>query len=383
MSNNSDLPKGLRQRANTIQANVYKNDLKTGEPIRKAKTFKFKNYDEKLDAIRFAKQWKEGIEKKIDLGLPIFDDETMGSTSWKLSVALDKTHQHVWLAKQKPSTADTSYINGRTIVQLMGANKYLSEITPEDIFNARTKITNKSSNAYWNRVLTALVSMMKHAKDVGCLGKPMGDPNEFAAIFRLKEQNKKRRAIKDSEVQNFLRTCRMSNDMDYHIFADLVEFNLDCGMRKGEIINLTVGHKKDINGVPVIVLTAEETKGKRQRGVPLSDKALSIYNKYAKGKNKTDILFTKLNGSAFTSSSINHRFNEIKHKIGLDGDDAVVFHSTRNTFISNSINKAGMSLPEIQQTVGHNDMNTTQKYYNPSEDMYKDIAAKLNNMGSK
>jgi integrase len=383
MGKGLDLPKGLRQRGNTIQANVYKKNPTTGDVVREAKTFKFKSYDEKIEAIRFAKQWKEGIEKKVELGLPIFDDETMSSTSWKLSVALEKTHQQVWLAKQKASTADTSYINGRTIVRILGGNKHLSEITSEDIFDARTKITNKSTNAYWNRVLTSLVGMMKHAKDVGCLGKPMGDPNEFAAIYRLKEQNKRRRAIKDEEVQQFLSTCRKSNDIDYHTFADLIEFNLDCGMRKGEIINLTLGHKKLIHGVPVIVLSAQETKGKRERGIPMSDKAQAIYKKHAKGKSQSDILFTKLNGSAFTSSSINHRFNEIKDKIGLDGDDAVVFHSTRNTFISNSINKAGMSLPEVQQTVGHNDMNTTQKYYNPSEDMYANIAAKLNKMGSK
>jgi len=382
MVKSTDLPKGLRQRGNTIQANVYKKNKTTGEIVREAKTFKFKTYDEKLEAIRFAKQWKEGIERKVELGLPIFDDETTSGTSWKLSVALEKTHQQVWLAKQKASTADTSYINGRTIVKLMGGNKHLSEITPDDIFTARTTITNKNTNAYWNRVLTALVAMLKHAKDTGNLGVPLGDPNEFAAIYRLKEQNKKRRAIKDDEVQKFLRTCRMSNDLDYHIFADLVEFNLDCGMRKGEIIKLTVGHRNLINGVPVIILSAEETKGKKQRGIPMSDKAQAIYKKHAKGKMQSDILFTKVNGSAFTSSSINHRFNEIKDKIGLDGDAAVVFHSTRNTFISNSINKAGMSLPEVQQTVGHNDMNTTQKYYNPSEDMYANIAAKLNKMGS-
>lgn len=383
MGKGVDLPKGLRQRGDTIQANVYKKNKTTGQVVREAKTFKFKTYDEKLEAIRFAKQWKEGIERKVELGLPIFDDDTTSGTSWKLSVALEKTHQQVWLAKNKASTADTNYINGNTIVKIMGGNKHLSEITPDDIFDARTKVTSKSSNAYWNRVLTSLVHMLKHAKDTGNLGKPLGDPNEFAATYRLNEINKRRRPFEDEEVDAFLLKCRQSNDTDYHIFADLMEFNLECGMRKGEIINLTVGHKKEVNGIPILVLRAEETKGKRQRGIPLSEKAQTIFKKYSKGKNQSDILFTKFNGSAFTSSSINHRFNEIKQKIGLGGDDAIVFHSTRNTFISNGINKAGMSLPEIQQTVGHNNMSTTEKYFRHSKDSYANIAAKLNNMGSK
>ena len=175
MGKGVDLPKGLRQRGDTIQANVYKKNKTTGQVVREAKTFKFKTYDEKLEAIRFAKQWKEGIERKVELGLPIFDDDTTSGTSWKLSVALEKTHQQVWLAKNKPSTADTNYINGNTIVKIMGGNKHLSEITPDDIFNARTKVTSKSSNAYWNRVLTSLVHMLKHAKDTGNLGRPLGD----------------------------------------------------------------------------------------------------------------------------------------------------------------------------------------------------------------
>lgn len=374
-----DLPKGLRLRDDeTIQVNIYKKDPKTKQTVRTARTFKFRNYDEKLDAIKNALKWKSEIEKRITLGLPMNDDETNTGLSWKLSDALTKTYDQVWSSKNKKTSSDTSLINGTTCVKYLGQNKYLSEITPDDIFQFRAKITAKYSNAYWNRLLTSLVSMMKHAKECGFLGQQMGDSNDFAAKYRLKESNKRHRPFEAEEAALFLETCRKTNDTDYLIFADMVEFTMEVGMRKGEIIGLEKGDLSLIHGVPTVILRAEKTKAGRQRPVPLSDIAFNIWKKYTKGKSQSDIVFQKFNGEPFSASSVTHRFNEIKEKIGLGNDDAIVFHSCRNTFISNAINVSGLSLPEVQQTVGHAQMSTTEVYFKHSKDSVSNIHAKLN-----
>lgn len=374
-----DLPKGLRLRDDeTVQVNIYKKDPKTKQTVRTARTFKFRSYDEKLDAIKNALKWKSEIEKRITLGLPMNDDETNTGLSWRLSDALTKTYDQVWSAKNKKSTSDTSLTNGSTCVKYLGKNKYLSEITPDDIFQFRAKITAKYSNAYWNRILSALVGMMKHAKECGYLGQPMGDSDEYASRFRLKEVNKEHRPFEENEAALFLETCRKTNDTDYLIFADMVEFTMEVGMRKGEVINLVKGDLSLIYGVPTLHLGAKKTKASKSREIPLNDKALEIWKKYSKGKEQTDFVFTKFNGQQFTPSSVTHRFNEIKDKIGLGKDDEIVFHSTRNTFISNAINVSGLSMPEVQKTVGHAHLSTTERYFRHAKNNVTNIHAKLN-----
>jgi integrase/recombinase XerC len=145
---------------------------------------------------------------------------------------------------------------------------------------------------------------------------------------------------------------------------DVVIFELlyGCGIRVSELVGIDL---EDIGWSSEVILV--HGKGKKQRQLPLGDKAahaireyLPVRTKVLSGANKTSVaLLINKRGSRLTTRSVGRIVKAIAVAKGLPSD--VHPHTLRHAFGTHMLEE-GADLRAIQDLLGHERLSTTQRY---------------------
>jgi integrase len=173
-------------------------------------------------------------------------------------------------------------------------------------------------------------------------------PNPFEGRTMLK---KDRRAMKQ-------RTVILPEDKESDLLIacvqplrDIVEFILETGLRKGEVLSL---EKSQIKG-DLIMFNPEDHKSGNYSASVLSRKALEII---ARQPDSFDLVFTH-KGNPLTKDWLRHKWEKARKSAGVE---YVTIHDLRRTF-GYRARKRGASIQAIQKQLRHSDMRTTEKVY--------------------
>lgn len=153
---------------------------------------------------------------------------------------------------------------------------------------------------------------------------------------------------------------------DKSIFAVL----LGTGLRREEIVNLTFSHLQQREGRWVFVDI--RGKGNKLRTVPVpswTKYAIDLYTKEA-GIGEGYIFRplrkgNKMNGDKMTAQAIRNLTKEYAKKIGVED---LTPHDLRRTF-AKLVYKAGARLDQIQMTLGHSSIETTERYLGVEQEL--------------
>jgi len=194
-------------------------------------------------------------------------------------------------------------------------------------------------------------------------------------------------------------------------YYTLFHFLAQTGARIGETLNIKVDafvtDPKEGNSVKLF------GKGKKQRTVFLSDEAMEVitsyienyrkepkiltaaefkqtksvknfasYESYLKAMKKSEgLLFLSRTGKQLNQSNIYKSFQRYSKKVGIDTDKyKCSCHKIRTSFATNGMNRWGISLPEMQDILGHSKSTTTLKYYKPSQEQKRQSFSKVPNI---
>lgn len=139
-----------------------------------------------------------------------------------------------------------------------------------------------------------------------------------------------------------------------------------AGLRAKEVASIKWGMVTDAEGKVdyVINLPDEATKGDSGRTIPmpgiLRNSLLTLKKDIS--PDAEDYIITSERGEKMTPKSVANWFKEFYLELGFYGCSS---HSGRRTFGTNTardVIKAGGSLKDIQELLGHKDIKTTQKY---------------------
>lgn len=170
--------------------------------------------------------------------------------------------------------------------------------------------------------------------------------------------------------------------------ADLIEFIVGTGWRLGEAKALTVGQVED-DGTSVYVTmgrvwrreagfveSAKSAAGYRRLRVLGS--AVGVVRRRVVGKALGDLVFTTPSGRPWEDSNFRrYYFDPAAKAAGLTGERRPTPHWLRHSHVF-VCHAAGMSLPEIQRRIGHEDIKMTINTYGRLIDgMNDDVAARL------
>jgi site-specific recombinase XerD len=132
------------------------------------------------------------------------------------------------------------------------------------------------------------------------------------------------------------------------------------GLRISEMTNLKCEDIKEIGGIPVLDFRG---KGDKSRVVPLSRSAQITLNEYFEKHGRHEFVFPSYLGSAISPHGVRKYTRALaeKHPI-LKGLSP---HVLRHTFATMALSR-GVDLRRLQELLGHNSIQTTQRYLHPS-----------------
>jgi integrase/recombinase XerD len=129
-----------------------------------------------------------------------------------------------------------------------------------------------------------------------------------------------------------------------------------CGLRRSELLNLTL---KDIHSERNLLLI-RQSKGKKDRVVPLSKKLIAMLREYYKSYKPKHWLFEGQNaGEKYGERSIQLVLNQALEKASVK--KPATLHSLRHSYATHLLEN-GTDLRYIQELLGHNSSKTTEIY---------------------
>jgi len=218
-------------------------------------------------------------------------------------------------------------------------------------------VERRLSAAAVNRPLALLRHLLRLAHE------EWGELDVVPKIRTEREPQGRLRWLTREEATKVLSACKKSRNA---ALADLVEFSLFTGIRRGEALGLTWDRVDRARGV----IRLELTKSGRRREVPLSSNADAVlarrWSPEAKG-----YVFGSRNWNSFRSAW--------ESALAVAGIDDLRFHDLRHTFASWLVQR-GRTLREVQEALGHLTITMTMRYSHLAPDHLRAAVAVLDDV---
>lgn len=236
-----------------------------------------------------------------------------------------------------------NYLNSQGVyevnfVKTQDIESYLSKLRCSTTTKARIRSSIKSFFSYLSR-------------------KSLVENNPTSALESMKLPEKSPEYLSYEQWINFLATIEKEST-PYYKERDLmlVRLLLKTGLRRAEIAGLNISDI-DLSRRTLRV----KRKGNRIVNLSIHDELLEDLQQYLRSVNREQDqpLFMSKRGKRLSTSSIWHLVKSYAHKAGLNTN--VTVHSLRHTFATTLLSE-GMSLPYIQQLMGHRSSQTTSRY---------------------
>lgn len=138
------------------------------------------------------------------------------------------------------------------------------------------------------------------------------------------------------------------------------------GIRVSELVGLDI---EDVDMISNIIRVMG--KGKKERLVPIGNKALEAIEHYIKARpHRSDVLFLNKNGTRLSTRSVSNIINKYVNAQAIA--QHVTPHMFRHSFATHLLN-AGADLRSVQELLGHVNLSTTQIYTHLTTDKLKKV----------
>jgi|TARA_E500000318_G_scaffold87911_1_gene84953 integrase len=289
-----------------------------------------KTFLQKDDAIKYARE----TEAKIQRGT--FEDLEQASQTTLKELLVQYRDEET--SKKKNNGPEIYKIN--KLIRHKIAERRLSKLTVLSIRKFRDELANVLGPSTVNKYITIISVAIKFARQTLAIYMPH-NPCEY--IKRLKEPEFQSDVITEEEEERLLNNCRKSKAT---WLALSIMLGIDCGLRRGEILNLK---RSDINFQKATCLL-RDTKNGTSRCVGLSPRVIQEML-----KQPAHIDGRLINCS--TKDQFQFYWQQCKRWSEVDK----TFHSTRHTFASRLAMK-GWTIQEISAQGGWKELKILKRY---------------------
>ena len=272
-----------------------------------------------------------------------------------------------FMDEHAPTVSDSmqdSYGCSLKPLSLFFGNLNLTSITSDKISDYKVKRRHEGVKpATINRELAML------SKALNCAIQDWRWLKEAPRIKRAKLNNERKRWLKRDEEKRLKSACL---NLGYDWLKDIVVFDINTGLRMGELISL---EWPEVNLFRKTIFV-KETKNKESRTVPLNHEAMEILIRKSSVRSiKTKLVFPNPALSKWEKSNLGKRLRTVLLKAGIED---FRFHDLRHTFGSR-LAQAGVDINTIARLIGHKDLKMTQRYIHHTVDSLRVGVDKLTN----
>lgn len=223
------------------------------------------------------------------------------------------------------------------------AQKPVEEIDNEDVvvFNSEYILKNKYSSSFQNQVVNAIKLFFKEIQF-----KQL----DIESIHRPRQEHKLPNVLSKEEVKAILGAPA---NLKHRAMLSLI---YACGLRRSELLNLTL---KDIHSERNLLII-RQSKGKKDRIVPIGDKLIQSLRDYYKIFKPITWLFEGQNiGMQYSEKSLQNVLKQSLAKANIT--KPVTLHWLRHSYATHLL-ESGTDLRFIQELLGHSSSKTTEIY---------------------
>jgi len=250
-----------------------------------------------------------------------------------------------WLETHRyPSSTVKTYCGMlETFLRFMNP-KESHECTANDVirFVDEYIIPGGLSYSYQNQLISAL------KKYYGKICQKTIDPGE---LDRPRRQRRLPNVLSKEEVKKILNSIQNEK---HRLMLSMV---YGCGLRRNEVLNLTLF---DVDRSRKL-LRIRQSKGFKDRFVPLSDKLIEMIDRYLLHYRPEKYLFEgQYRGTKYSETSLEKIFRRAFERAGINKQD-ITLHGLRHSYATHLL-ESGTDLRYIQELLGHKSSRTTEIY---------------------
>jgi integrase/recombinase XerD len=186
-------------------------------------------------------------------------------------------------------------------------------------------------------------------------------------LFRPKTPQKLPQVLSELEVTRFLKAI---DNLKHQCIMMLI---YSAGLRLGEATQLKITDLQ-LDDKRILIHNA---KGKKDRCTILSEKALTMLQKYRAVYKPVDWLFEGQTGGKYSDRSVQAIFEDAKRKSGINS--RATTHTLRHSFATHLLEK-GVDLRYIQEFLGHASSKTTEIYTHITKKGFQKIKSPLDDL---
>lgn len=222
-------------------------------------------------------------------------------------------------------------------------DKLVEDIVNTDLehFNNEYILKQKLSSSFQNQVVNALKLFFKTIEKKSIV---------VELLERPRQEHRLPNVLSKEEVKAILEAPR---NLKHRAMLSLI---YSCGLRCGELISLNI---LDIDSKRNLVLV-KNSKGKKDRIIPLSPKVLELLRDYFKAYRPEKYLFEGAEkGKPYSSRSLQQVLKQAL--VSCKIKKPVTLHWLRHSYATHLL-EAGTDLRYIQELLGHSSSKTTEIY---------------------
>ncbi len=273
---------------------------------------------------------------------------------------LKKFEQYITALRYSENTLK-SYSDALRVFLRFHNDKRVSELTEQDIvdFNYNYIIKHKLSSAWQNQAVNAIKHYLRINDDRRV------NPE---LIPRPKREKKLPHVLSKEEVKKILESL---HNVKHRLMLILI---YACGLRRSELLNLQLIDLDSDRGVMFI----RQSKGKKDRIVPLSAKLFELSRAYYKQYRPQKWLFEGLNkGERYDERSLASVFKKALEVSEIH--KPATLHWLRHSYATHLL-ESGTDLRYIQELLGHSSSRTTEIYTHVSIRNIKQIRSPFDDL---
>ena len=270
-------------------------------------------------------------------------------------------YRNYLLAKRYAESTIKTYSEALRVFFRFYHDKPIDEIDNNDLihFNNEYILKNRYSQCYQNQVVNAIklfYRKIQHRK------------LEIDLIERPRTEKKLPNVLSKEEVKSILEAL---DNIKHKTMLCLI---YACGLRRSELINLKINDIDSKRGV----LTIRQSKGKKDRIVPLSERIIVLLREYYQIYKPEIYLFEGQQvGSSYSEKSLESVMKKAKQVAKIN--KPVTLHWLRHSYATHLL-ECGTDLRYIQELMGHKSSRTTEIYTHVSTKSLQQIRSPFDDL---
>lgn len=319
------------------------------------------NYDENLSIIRLhfgdrIVSIKEVLKKKTDT-LKKLDTLTIPSEVNNYALQLSKWMEH----KRYSPSSIKSYVEAARIFLAYTYPKPIDKLENSDMvdFVNNYIIPRRLSYSFQNQVINAIKLLFKEI---------INSEIDIDKLERPRREHKLPNVLSKKEVKDILDS---PENIKHKAMLSVI---YACGLRRSELLKI---RPNDVNSSRMLLII-RNSKGNKDRVVPISDKIIELLRTYYKKYKPKVWLFEGMNeGEQYTASSLQKVLKIAVLKSGIR--KPVTLHWLRHSYATHLL-EAGVDLRYIQELLGHKSSRTTEVYTDVSTKNLQNIKSPFDDL---